>query len=724
MSCKRIFPFLLAFMGTLAGDALAQPARTPTPRLKPFVFEPAVRKPNVLAVPTLANVSLDKQQLDFGSVPNGVKFARKIILAYATGEFPSLAFRVESDAPFLVTPSSGRIARGGTQELSVTVLKQEREGNVRGEVNVLVDLPGRPEPLLLVAKVRARVFRPVGRPVSLNGGPPKIKEAYWNGWVREQGQAEAAETVVRSHSYDVNFDLAAYNYVLRGFGAASAAVDPTFLKELNDVTGETLPIVVKPFLLGRGLTFQPGRAKTQALDLKLERLRKPPTDFTRDDALPVFADKVNALRVTVGVEATGSGCAAVGLSIWNAAANRPLDYIVREIPVTDPEAPVPPASCGTGNAKSQKMTGRLVSLLATRTQQTADAAFHLFEIKVADDEPVSVAVFMRKGDNPAALSWKLSRSLSEYVSSPTLLLERLTDARARHDYARLSEELTGVLLPKTALRVEDQAEVDEARRALDEVLRTATSPYVFVRLVDVQGRSLFLPLGLIRIGDRFLAQGASVLQPLPRENVPLPGRCIGPWTMVLPESLGDDVVNPRFLTPVPPIPTERVKDWNAFTAYLKGEPADSSKAEGFLLLAHHGGGRLAFVPNRPDSLLSDQITRHFPPGSVAVLAACSVGQLTGDNKGLPLLTRLNELGIDAAVLSPFAVDGPFGARFAMYFAATVQKAKETRETPPPDLRTLFHRAVEGVRADPDLAPLADEAYEFILAGNTAITLCP
>jgi hypothetical protein len=242
--------------------------------------------------------------------------------------------------------------------------------------------------------------------------------------------------------------------------------------------------------------------------------------------------------------------------------------------------------------------------------------------------------------------------------------------------------------------------------------------------VDVQGKSLFLPLGLIRIGDRFLAQSASVLQPLPRENVPLPGRCIGPWTMVLPESLGDDVVNPRFLTPVLPIPTDRVKDWNAFTAYLKGAPADSSKAEGFLLLAHHGGGRLAFVPNRPDSLLSDHITRHFPPGSVAVLAACSVGQLTGDNKGLPLLTRLNELGVDAAILSPFAVDGPFGARFAMYFAATVQKAKETRETPPPDLRTLFHRAVEGVRADPDLAPLADEAFEFILAGNAAIPMCP
>ncbi len=564
-----------------------------------------------------------------------------------------------------------------------------------------------------------------GHPVTANGGRPKITEAYWNGWVREQGQAEEAQAVVRSHSYDVNFDLAAYNYGKRpGSGAGSVPVDEGLLGVLNDVKGETLPILVKPFLLGRGLTFQPGRAKTQALDLVLKRLREPPTDFTRGDSLPVFADKVSALRVTVGVEATGSGCAAVGLSIWNAAANRPLDYIVREIPVSDPEAAGPQASCGAGNAKSQRMTGRLVSLLATRTQQTADAAFHLFEIEVADDEPVSVAVFMRKGDNPTALSWRLSRSLSEYVSSPTLLLERLTDARSRHDYARLSEELTGVLLPRAALRVEDQAEVDEARRELDEVLRTAASPDVFVRLVDVHGKSIFLPLGLIRIGDRLLAQGANVLQPLPRETAPLPGRCIGPWTMVLPESLGDNVVSPRFLVPVPPSPTDRMKDWAAFTTYLKGSPADPTKAEGLLLLAHHGGGRLAFVPNRPDSLLSDDITRPFPPGSVAVLAACAVGQLTGDNKGLPLLTRLNDLGVDAAILSPFAVDGPFGARFAMHFAAAVQRARETKETPPPDLRILFRRAVDGVKADPDLAPLADEAYEFILAGNTSIPLCP
>lgn len=558
-------------------------------------------------------------------------------------------------------------------------------------------------------------------------GPPKIKEANWNSWLQEQGQAEEAKTYVRSRSYDVNFDLAAYNYSQRpNTGAGSVPVDPGFGGILNSVTGDTLPIVVKPFLLGRGLSFQRGNAETQLLRIQLERLRKPPTGFTRDEPLPSFADKVEALRVTIGVDADGTGCAAVGLSIWNASANRPLDYIVREIPVTEADGTGAPAGCGTGFGKSKNMTGQLVSLLATQTQQAADAAFHLFEIKVGNADPVSVAIFMRKSDNPAALSWSLSRSLSEYVSSPTLLLERLNDARTRHDYSKLSEELTEVLLPRAAVRVDDQANVDEARRQLDELLRTATGvPSVFVRLVDVRGKSLFLPLGLISVGDQVLAKHATVLQPLPREDVPQPGRCIGTWTMVLPKSLGDNVVLPRFLAPVPPSPPDRMTDWTAFTSYLKGTPADPSKAEGLLLLAHHGGGgRLAFVPNRPESLLAENITRRFPRGSVVVLAACSVGQLTGDNEGLPLLTRLNDLGVDAVILSPFAVDGPFGARLAMHFAAAVQAARDAHETPPPDVRRLFERAMASVRTDPAVGSLADEAYEFILAGNTAIPLCP
>ena len=104
MSNGRIRPLLLPLAAIAAGGALAQPAPTPTPRLKPFVFEPALRRPEILAAPTLANVSLDTTLLDFESFPNGAKFTRKVVLAYSTGEFASLAFRTESDAAFTVSP--------------------------------------------------------------------------------------------------------------------------------------------------------------------------------------------------------------------------------------------------------------------------------------------------------------------------------------------------------------------------------------------------------------------------------------------------------------------------------------------------------------------------------------------------------------------------------------------------------------------------------------------
>ena len=150
--------------------------------------------------------------------------------------------------------------------------------------------------------------RPTGMARPATAARPEIKEAYWNSWLQEQGQADEATVVVRSHAYDVNFDLAAYNYGQRpGSSPGGIPVDPGFLKVLNDTEVAKLRIVVKPFVLGRGLSFQLGQAATQPADITLDLLRTPPTGFTRDEPLPSFADKVKALRVTIGVDADGTG---------------------------------------------------------------------------------------------------------------------------------------------------------------------------------------------------------------------------------------------------------------------------------------------------------------------------------------------------------------------------------------------------------------------------------
>jgi hypothetical protein len=111
----------------------------------------------------------------------------------------------------------------------------------------------------------------------------------------------------------------------------------------------------------------------------------------------------------------------------------------------------------------------------------------------------------------------------------------------------------------------------------------------------------------------------------------------------------------------------------------------------------------------------------FAPGSVAVLAACSVGDVSAQSSGAGLLETLNKLGIDAAIVSPFAVRGPVGARFAFHFADEVIKARDAREAA--TLVQLFERATEETRKDTKIASEKNGVYEFVLAGNGGLRLC-
>lgn len=553
----------------------------------------------------------------------------------------------------------------------------------------------------------------------------RIGEAYWNGWLREQGMAAQAPRVERGRSYDVNFDLAPYRYDQRaGIEAGTTDVDTAFRRALARATGGRLPITVKPFLLGHGLEFTAGRAQTQSVEVRLARLRKPATNFAPKDPLNVFADKVNALRVTVGVNATEAGCAAVGLSIWNAALNAPLDYVVHRIAVTDPKAPGSPRACG-GAAKEKALTGRLVSLLAGQTGEVADAALHVFDISVPGSPLTSTAVFLQKG-RPEALSWKLPQPLSQFVGLQAFLND-LKIARRIKSYRELSRELTSALFP-TETDYAGSTAADEAMKALRTLAanKGAGTRRFLSRLVDAEGRSFFLPLGLLDLGggtllaQPLLAQSVIVRQPLPHEEPASAGRCVATWTMLLPDDMGEELVEKEYLTRVEGSPRDGATSLAELKRHLAIQPSAGARGEGLLLLGHHSAGFLKTGPSEPETLLASDIRRKFPPGSVAVLAACATGQLGGDNRRLPLVTQLSQKGLQAALLSPFPLDGPFGARFALHFAHEVDRARSEKEEA--DLGALFQRTVEAVRKErSDVFP--DQAYEFVLAGDSSIRLC-
>lgn len=548
--------------------------------------------------------------------------------------------------------------------------------------------------------------------------PPKtIDQAFWNSWVAELGGADPVTSVTPNRSYEVDFDLAALNYQERTDDwVTGTRIDPAFRDALGEAKGSTFPIVVKPVLLGRGLRFLPGRADARTLDVRLDRLREPPKDFTPRGSLSDLSQRVGALHVTVGVEATELGCAAVALSVWNAALRRPLDYVVHTIAVGDPKSPDVRA-CEPVRTKPQAETGQRLSLLATSNGTVADAALHVFDIKVGGSDSVSTAVYLGHGREAEMISWRPSRSLADFTNLPGFLND-LSRARVDRSYAEPSRDLTAVLFP-TETDYKGDAPADVAMRDLRGLLAHRPSANVFVRLVDVEGQSFFLPLGLLDVGGQVLARSAAILQPLPREEAPEPGRCVGPWKMVLPDDLGTGFVEKRFLTPVGAPPEGSTSSFDDLRDYLRGQPSQAGAGEGFLLLAHHGAGFVKFSPSSSKTLLAEDVQRRFPRGSVAVLVACAAGQLSGENRRLPLLTRLTDHQIETAILSPFPVDGPFGARFAHHFAHSVDKARRNHEGP--DLRELFRQAAQAVRDEGFV--FADQAYEFVLAGNADIRLC-
>lgn len=564
--------------------------------------------------------------------------------------------------------------------------------------------------------------RPPGVP--RNGHPPAptpvaqaIREMHWNSWIQDKKSEQAVSKVEvgtpeNEKLYNLNFDLAAFDYSTfrNAPGIGSVAVDPALRVELDRYTGKRATIHVKPVLGGQGLEFLATYEESRPVEIDLTRLRTPPTGWSPDDPLPDISDNVRAAQVQIRVKAKEPGCASIGLSIWNEERERPIDYLVRHIQVggegNDP-------SC-IGRDLRRPLRGSLISLLAIRPDQPVEAALHVFEMD-GPGGPKSYAVFAARGE--PVRSWVLARQLSRYVTEPAGLLNRLGVARSNRNYALLGTELRDVLFHGDT----GQAEADAALRFLSGLAGRPKKATVFVRLVSQSGRSLFLPLGLTAIrDDRLLGDAVNVTQPLLRETYTAEQPCVQSWKMVLPQDLGD-AVGGSFLTPVRSPMSNRTSSWSELDTYLRNPATDPSSSEGLLLLAHQAGGRLWFIPETPSSIISDQISHKFSPGSVAVLAACSVGDLTAESSGVGLLEKLNALGIDAVVLSPFSVSGPVGARFAFHFADEIQKAQQAGEAA--TLLELFQRTTEATRNDSTIAAEKNGVYEFLLAGNGGLKLC-
>lgn len=587
--------------------------------------------------------------------------------------------------------------------------------------------------------------RPEPPPAPSPPGPvpdfvPPAPGAYWNSWFRRSGANAESMVAEVEKTYDVVFDLSAYNYRDLGkAGAESTTVDPDMREALRAAESE-LHIVIKPFLIGAVLQPIGGRFDSSADVVPLDKLRKPPTTgWSRDDSLPKLSRSLSAFSKTYGVKTLSPGCGVVGISIWNETTNTPLDYVLRSIPVG-----IDAASC---NISVSPQAGRLLLLRDVPARRIADSALHLFEIKVGNAQPVATAIYMSKRSQPKTYAWKLTSPVSLQFSAASQFPMELRSARCREggrcDYSGLGERLRQFLFTgadvdgpaaaaiaspeRCASATEPRGQAEEALCDLQSLVAAGPTPTFLVRFVKVDGTSRFLPIGTMAMpGPKLLSQAVTLIQPLPSELYSEPEPCISKWTFVLPDPLQN--VDADHLTPVGRLPEGTIRTWEAFEASMTtatGRGAAAPKAgEGLLLLAHQDGGKVRFSLDNPEQWISAvQVKPHkFGKGSVAVFASCAVGEIKEGYEDMPFLRQLNENGIEAAIASPYDVFGALAARFAMNFAHQVDLAVDAGT--PADLVTLFQRTVEALKQESaEVRRMLPELNEFVLAGNVNLKTC-
>lgn len=654
-------------------------------------------------------------------LPDSIDFARIRVNELETREVEvrwpgpgTVTFRVDTGGPFEVTPTRGTLEPGDSVTLRISV-RAATAGAIGGFAQINFESPNAalPESRRIALKASAEATK------GSDGRPPEEVPPRWNSWVQVHPDGPPVQTLSVNESYKVQFDLADVDYAKSFEGVPSSGIDIAFKRELSRIPGDSIEVLAVPVLLGRGLRFLDGEETARIYTIDLKKLRAAQDAKAEGESLPAFSERVRAMQATVGVEAEEPGCAAIALTLWNRSRNQPLDHVVRELNVGGA------AACGT-DASAPLKTG-LLSLLALPFERPAAAALHVFETRIGSANPAAAAVFIRKDSAP--VSWRPPRLISDFVGGDGAagLRHQITLARCAHaageagcshDYSTVGSQMRDVLFKDSTAG--GQKKADEALAALLDLTRTS-KPDVFIRLVDSEGHNFFLPLGLLGLAQgQTLGQKATLITPLPKQTAHAEDTCVGSWRFVLPNKLQD--VGDQYLTPIPSSPRagERIAQWKDFVSYAQ-PTAQPTRSEGFLLLTHHTGGLITFDPTSTDSLQFTDFKREFPPGSIAVLAGCSVGQLAGANAGLPLLTTLNDQGISAAIVSPFDINGEVGARFAMHFTDVVERARRAGQRP--TLRTLFETALADTRKDSLIKGFASELDELLLIGDSQISLC-
>jgi hypothetical protein len=414
----------------------------------------------------------------------------------------------------------------------------------------------------------------------------------------------------------------------------------------------------------------------------------------------------------------------------------------------------------------------LASSRAPAAQSGADsrAALQVFEGVFAGIRR-SFAVFASSLNGKGWIGgWEMGQRLSDVVGNQTaltsLILQAREDLRGPQKttaYAIAARSLASRIFSADDAVPQSEQRAENALAKLKQLTASVATPLTltarFTQPETSDSVIFFLPLRLLAApGAGFTDQDFNEVQPLTYRRSSSTA-CINHWTLIRPPET--DGVSPAGGAAAPDPMSERpwlgapVTSIAGMRAYFAEQPALSAQssteaaantvansvtsiaastvapnvaantnAEGVILLAHHGENGISFESER-DVLAVSDIRRTFPPGSAAILAACSVTNPTSNDH---LVTRLNRRQFDAIVASPFPVDTEYAEDLVHRLIDVLNAAYKRNE--PLTLKEIFHRAVASAApasapepADPDRAVYRQEGLEFVIAGDPSLRIC-
>lgn len=564
--------------------------------------------------------------------------------------------------------------------------------------------------------------------------PPLPLGPSWNIWFERDGKYE--QVLSAGKSYSLILDLSRYQYII-GQGTELDTAVKESIKQAGEAGARHIKFVIRVILHGGILSLAGSGGASQVLDVSLDKLQgaDPGTAALLDpldlkSSLPEFARKVQAGHVKFDLVAQRQGCGGISVSIWNETGQVPLDHIIQPVTVSDREGRMPECTV----YKGMQTKGGLPSLLeasldfASEGSLTADAAFHIFE---PSPNGRSVVVYCEAAPQVKVFAWETESKLSHYLEKEEQLQSKLHEARSKaskgqeYGYEEVASELRMKIFG--GLEENDRTQAGEAYDAFRDLVSSAKErPLVFVRMRNERGRAVYLPIGILAAKSRnpILPKPLVVVQPLPRERYPATRSCIDPWALGVPERLeglaGGDL---EAFRPSSSSWITCLRDLASLRGFLaSSSPLDpGAKPEGVVLLAHHSDGNIWF-DKRETRIIPEQVSRLFPPGSIALLSACSVGDTKGDNAAI--LEKLNRNGVDAMIISPFPVKAEYGTRFALSFIEVLEEAR--KKSARASLAELFVQASEKTTShfrEHRGWNMEDTALEFMIAGDFRIALC-